>query len=142
LEEQMIAKAYVDGSYNHALGIYGAGVVLFIGEDEKPITFAKTGNNPDFVKSRNVAGEVLAATLVLAACKEVPELTELTLYYDYAGIECWVNGLWKANTKLSKGYREFAKTMPFKLLFRKVKSHSGNTFNELADSLAKKACSL
>lgn len=103
---------------------------------------SQPGNHPAFIGFRNVAGEVMAATLVIEACKRVPDLEELTLYYDYAGIECWAKGSWRANTALSRGYRDAVKDLPFKLSFRKVKAHTGDEYNEAADKLAKQACGL
>lgn len=138
----MKAKAYVDGSFNATTKVYGAGALLFIGENENPILLSQPGNHPAFAGARNVAGEVMAATLVIEACKKIPQLDELTLYYDYAGIECWPKGQWRANTELSRSYRESTKDLPFSLSFRKVKAHSGDPNNEKADILAKKACGL
>ena len=138
----MKAKAYVDGSYNASTKVYGAGAVLFLGEGADPIPLSQPGNHPAFIGSRNVAGEVMAATLVIEACKKVPDLEELTLYYDYAGIECWAKGSWRANRTLSRGYRDAVKDLPFKLSFRKVKAHTGDEYNEAADKLAKQACGL
>lgn len=138
----MNAKAYVDGSYNAATRVYGAGAVLFLGGDNKPILLSQSGNHPAFVNSRNVAGEVMAAILVIEACKRIPGLGELTIYYDYAGIECWANGNWRANTVLSREYRDAVRSLPFKISFRKVKAHSGDLNNEKADRLAKEACGL
>lgn len=138
----MKAKAYVDGSYNASTRVYGAGAVLFLGEGTEPIFLSQPGNHPAYVGSRNVAGEVMAATLVIEACKAVPSLEELTLYYDYAGIECWAKGSWRANTTLSREYKEAVKILPFRLSFRKVKAHTGDEFNEKADRLAKEACGL
>jgi len=138
----MIAKAYVDGSYNAAKKIYGSGAVLFIGDSQEPLTMSQPGNASAFLNSRNVAGEVLAAAWIIEACKAIPDLEELTLYYDYAGIECWAKGTWRANTALSRSYRDYTSNLPFKLSFRKVKAHSGDKWNDMADKLAKQACGL
>lgn len=138
----MKAKAYIDGSFNAASGTYGAGAVLFLGDAEQPIRLSQPGNNPTYAKSRNVAGEVMAALLVAEACKKVPDLEELTLFYDYAGLECWVSGIWRANTSLSQLYRDFMRGLPFKVTFKKVKAHSGDKYNEEADHLARAACGL
>lgn len=138
----MKVKAYVDGSYNASTKVYGAGAVLFLGDEENPLFLSQQGNHPAFVTARNVAGEIMAATLVIEACKRVPNIEELTLYYDYAGIECWAKGSWRANTTLSREYKEMVEGLPFKLSFRKVKAHTGDRYNEMADSLAKKACGL
>ena len=97
---------------------------------------------PQFAASRNIAGEILAVVLVVEACKKISDLEELVIYYDYAGIECWAKGLWKANTLIARTYQHSISDLPFRLSFRKVKAHSGNVYNERADSLAKAACGL
>lgn len=138
----MKAIAYVDGSYNAAAQVYGAGAVLFLDDCQKPICLSQPGNHPAFVRSRNVAGEVMAAMAVVEACKKVVYLEELTLYYDYSGIECWAKGTWAARSILAAVYKESLKDLPFRLSFRKVKAHSGDKYNDMADWLAKQACGL
>lgn len=50
-----------------------------------------SGNDPQMASMRNVAGEVLGS---MAAVKEAVAmgLTDLTIYYDYMGIEMWATG--------------------------------------------------
>ena len=56
----------------------------------------------------------------------------------------WAQGLWKANKPGTQAYaalcREAARDL--KLTFVKVKGHSGNACNDLADRLARKALGL
>ena len=47
------AVAYVDGSYQHALGKFSCGVVLFL--DGKELNLAEEYSDPDLVSMRNVA---------------------------------------------------------------------------------------
>jgi len=53
----------------------------------------------------------------------------------------WATGKWKAKTELTKKYKKlydyYSKFI--EINFSKVKAHTGNTYNELADKLAKKA---
>ena len=62
-------------------------------------------------------------------------------HYDYAGIEEWYNESWQAKTPIAMKYVEFVKDIKdkIKVNFIKVKSHSNNKYNDLADELAKKA---
>ena len=53
------AVAYVDGSYQHALGKFSCGVVLFL--DGKELNLAEEYSDPDLVSMRNVAGEIKGA---------------------------------------------------------------------------------
>jgi ribonuclease HI len=67
---------------------------------------------------------------------------KLVLYYDYAGIGNWCERLWTAKNKYSKLYVEYydKNIKPFiEVEFIKVKSHSKNTYNDMADFLAKQA---
>ena len=65
----------------------------------------------------------------------------ISVYYDYMGIEKWANGSWQANKPGTKAYA--AKIKEYKnhitIHFCKVLAHSSNTYNDMADALAKKA---
>lgn len=131
--------AYVDGSFRQGYAVYGYGVVI-VSEGKVLKTFSGTGSRRDYVTMRNVAGEVLGAVkameyAVAAGAKK------LVLYFDYQGIESWARGTWKRNNDLTRGYHEFARSIQtrLELAFEKVKGHSGDEFNELADELAKQA---
>lgn len=139
----MKVDAYIDGSFNAATGVYGAGVVLIIdGNESSPTCAAIYGNNAQLAKSRNVAGEVLAAVKAIALCIDAKVVESLTLHYDYAGIECWATGKWRANSTIAQIYLTYLQDLPFPLHFRKVAAHTGVPLNEKADALAKEACGL
>ncbi|MDD7044351.1 MAG: ribonuclease H family protein [Peptoniphilaceae bacterium] len=131
------AIAYVDGSYNIKEKIYGAGVV-FIEEDGQS-EYYKTYTD-DYYVHRNVAGEVRASELAIDIAIEKGKKA-LTIYHDYQGIASWANKEWKANNELTKSYasRVEEKRKIIKISFVKVKGHSNDKYNDLADSLAKKA---
>ena len=63
------------------------------------------------------------------------------LIYDYAGIEKWYTGKWQANSGIAVAYTTFRDQVKnkIKVNFIKVKSHSNDKYNDLADTLAKKA---
>lgn len=130
--------AYIDGSYDNENKIYGSGIVIVINKEK----FLKklAGNNTDLVELRNVAGEIEAVKYVLSYCIE-NNINEITIYYDYAGIESWATGSWKTNLEYTKNYAIFTREMMKKINvnFVKVKAHSGVYLNELADKLAKEA---
>jgi len=130
--------AYVDGSYNDVKKLYGYGIVL-INKDKK-YEFSGSDNEKDMLSMRNVSGEILGS---MRAIKEAEKLgiKEITIYYDYKGIECWATGEWKRNKKGTIAYYEFIQSMKdkIKINFVKVKAHSGVELNEIVDKLAKDA---
>ena len=66
---------------------------------------------------------------------------DLLIYYDYEGIEKWCSGEWKANKEGTIYYRQFCieAMKKINISFKKVKAHSGNKYNDMADKLAKQA---
>lgn len=132
---------YTDGSYNE--GIWGAGaVVLAEGQVIKEIS---TGGVDEF-GSRNIAGEIQAVVIALryiykqciANNTDAPEVT-VNIYHDYVGLSAWAKGEWKAKKQDSIFYqRTVGAAMKYmNIVFHKVEAHSGVTFNERADELAK-----
>ena len=133
-----IPTVYIDGSYDQASGSYSFGGVLII--DNINYQFNKKFEADEYSSSRNVAGEIKGASYIINHCVK-NNIKEINLYYDYAGIEEWYNNSWQAKTPIAMKYVEFVNSVKgkIKVNFIKVKSHSNNKYNDLADSLAKKA---
>ncbi len=132
------AVAYVDGSYNIATEQFSCGVVLFHNGAEH--TFSEAFSDPSLASMRNVAGEIKGAQKAMAYCTQ-NGIKNLDIYYDYEGIEKWCTGEWKTNKEGTIAYKQFydeiAKTVD--VSFNKVKGHSGDKYNDMADRLAKDA---
>lgn len=133
--------AYVDGSFNPTTNTYGYGVCLYVYGTE--YEFTDSGNSAEMVSMRNVAGEVLGAMCAIRNAIKIG-ITDLTIYYDYMGIEKWATGEWKRNKSGTIRYYEYVQSVKDKvnIKFVKVKAHSGNVFNDKADELAKLAVGL
>lgn len=132
-------SAFVDGSFNSKTGTFGYGVVIFTANGKSTESGCSTCE--DCVDHRNVAGEIYGA--VYAMKKAIHEDKSLLyLHFDYTGIEHWALGNWKRNNELTKRYYNYYQSIKdtLKVVFVKVEAHTGNTFNEEADKLAKAAC--
>lgn len=135
------AVAYVDGSYNAATEEYACGVVLFY--DGKTEYFSRKFADPERARMRNVAGEIEGSMCAMGYCLE-HGIEDLTIYYDYAGVELWCTRAWKANKEGTIAYRDFYERVSrqVRIRFVKVKGHSGDKYNDMADKLAKQALGL
>ncbi|VDN48514.1 RNase H [Petrocella atlantisensis] len=142
INEAGIAKAYVDGSYDHSTKRYAGGAVILIGEEE--IHINEAGDDTELATMRNVAGELLGAIRAMEWVynhKDAMGIEKLILYHDYEGIAKWATKGWQAKKKGTQQYvtlfNKYSTSYPIE--FVKVLAHSGDYYNELADQLAKKA---
>ena len=133
-ECQKATSGYSGAEFRYAFGC----VILTPAGEE----FRKSGSgcDPEGVKIRNVAGEMLGAMNAVQWAKE-HEYPAVEIRYDYEGVEKWVTGVWRAKTPLTSKYaahmQEAAEQI--KISFCKVAAHTGNHYNEEADQLAKSA---
>ena len=141
--------AFVDGSYNDKIKKYGYGAVIVLGDirNDDDLPFCKyingNGNNKDMLSMRNVAGEILGCEVAISTAIE-NEVKNITIIYDYYGIEKWATGEWKTNKKSTKAYKKFIKESKkyIDISFIKVRGHTGVQGNEIADKLAKASVGL
>lgn len=130
-------EAYVDGSYSAELGKYAYGCVII---KDGNIIHKMNGSsaNANYIEMRNVAGELEAAIQTIKwAIKN--NMKSIRIYHDYQGIASWANGEWKSNKPGTQEYVSFIDkcSSEIRIEFTKVKGHSGQKYNEMADQLAK-----
>lgn len=134
-------KAYIDGSYDAKTNRYSFGGVLIINNTE--YKFKKAYEPDEYSEARNVAGEIKGAGFIINYCVN-HDIKKVHIFFDYQGIEAWYKGDWDANSPIAKEYVKFRDKIKDKIevIFHKVKSHTNNHYNDMADILAKEALGL
>lgn len=130
--------AYVDGSFKKDTGEYSFGCVLF--HDDRIDKFNQKFPKSEYSTHRNVSGEVSGSVFAIKKAMEL-NMKEITIFYDYQGIESWATGDWKTNNNLTRDYKKFIDEIKSQIdiNFVKVKGHSNDKYNDMADELAKQA---
>lgn len=133
------AVAFSDGSYEDSVGKYSFGVVTVSPEGTER-QFSGRGENPEFLPSRNIAGEV-DGVLTAVRWAFLNGYKKIKIYHDYEGLSAWALGRWKGESPIAVYYlKEFAKYKGVvDVVFVKVKGHSNHKYNEIVDKLAKEA---
>lgn len=131
--------AYVDGSYDVKTKRYSCGVVVLHNSDII-CKISKVGPQDAAATMRNVAGEILGSRKAIEYALE-NNIKKITIVHDYAGIAMWANKEWKRNKIWTQEYAEFVENARKKcdISFHKVKGHSNDKYNDMADQLAKDA---
>lgn len=139
-EDEFVSEitAYVDGSFLKGK-VFGCGCVI-IKSGEVIAEISKAYEDEELAAMRNVAGEIKASELAMRYALD-NGYKSISIYHDYQGIASWCLGEWKTNKAGTIAYKEFYDSIKGRLrvYFVKVKGHSGDTYNDMADNLAKKA---
>ncbi len=132
------AAFYVDGSYNVKTCEYAFGAVLLM--DGNMYTFSHKYSDAESASMRNVAGEIAGASFAMKYAVKYG-IESIEIFYDYEGIEKWATGKWKTNLDKTREYALLYKKLSEQVTvkFTKVKGHSGDCYNDMADRLAKDA---
>lgn len=141
----MSAVAYVDGSYDINTRRFSYGIVFFTGArdalgNQQELHYCRAFSHSELAEMRNVAGEIMGAAQAMKIAQKLG-IGELTIYHDYEGIARWCTGEWKAKKTWTQKYRDYYKEVSrdVRISFVKVRGHSNDRYNDLADELAKKA---
>lgn len=130
--------AYVDGSYRSDTGEFSYGMVILADGPEQ--CFCQKMTDKELAQMHNVAGEIKGSEAAMQYAMD-HNIPEIVIYHDYEGIAKWCTGAWKANKEGTKAYQAFYQnaSKKVKIHFVKVKGHSNDKYNDMADQLAKKA---
>jgi viroplasmin and RNaseH domain-containing protein len=133
-----IIEIWVDGScFPQPDGSLRLGWGLLVKKNGVEIHRDKGNDIPHAAMNhRNVAGEILAILKAIQWC-QTQEISEMTIYYDYQGLESWTTGAWRAKLPFTQAYAQAVKESGLTIHWVKVKAHSGDPENDLVDQLAK-----
>lgn len=131
--EMQTIDIYVDGSFNGQ----NASWAYIVVDDNKVISQdSGTITDPELNLGWQIAGELQAVIEAIKYCKARDLAARI--FYDYAGIEYWATGSWRAKKSYTIAYAKFmAENKEYIKEFVKIKSHTGNFWNEKVDRLAK-----
>lgn len=129
---------YVDGSYNRDLNLGGYGCIV----TEKGQVLKKLGGKitiKNQKNAQNIYGEIHGSLKAMSWAKK-NGYKKVNICYDFKGIKEWAERTWKAKSPIAQKYvREVKKhKKDIKVNFIKVKAHSGDTYNDMADKVAKR----
>lgn len=132
---------FVDGSYNKEFKVYGSGVAVLSQlepSDIVPIPLIDAGY--DKWDQWNIVGELEATKLAIKNALAV-SADKVVIYHDLANIALWATGEFRAKNEYTQDYVRFIEeySKELDITFVKVKGHSGNKYNDYADSFADRA---
>lgn len=131
-------QIYTDGSCKDGIISIGLCLRTYL----KDLKFYGKFNTSAYNSLNNIAGETIAVLAGVELAIQL-KLTNISIYYDYEGIEKWFTGDWSAKTDLSIKYvgllRNLVGTNNLNIQFFKVVHHSGVEGNVIADKMASRA---
>ncbi|GAA0116882.1 ribonuclease H1 domain-containing protein [Clostridium senegalense] len=136
-----ILHIYVDGSYNSSNEKFSYGLVA-VKDDVIEYMESGASNDTSQKQIRQIAGELKATIQAVEYAKSKGE-KKIVIFHDYEGIYHHALGTWERKDVSSKKYYEtinkYINEDKIEIIFVKVDSHTGDIYNEITDSIAKKA---
>lgn len=130
--------AFVDGSYDNISKTYGSGIAVIDFENDSVKEYKKSGY--DKWDQWNIVGEIEASKYAIKLAKD-SDIRKICIYHDLKNISLWASGSWQAKNEYTQEYvryvEEYSKDVD--ITFVKVKGHSSNKYNDIADRLAREA---
>ena len=124
---------YVDGSYLE--GRVGYAMVA-VQEDVRIAEYYGPVRKKQLITARQVGGEIAAVMRALVWCRE-RGIGEVTIHHDLEALEKWACGGFRTKQAMTVAYRDFVRNSGIIIHWVKVAAHTGDTYNERADALAK-----
>ncbi|CEN82219.1 ribonuclease H1 domain-containing protein [Paraclostridium sordellii] len=130
--------AFVDGSYDRVSKTFGSGIAVLDLENDTIEEFKVAGN--DKWDQWNIVGEIEASKFAIKLGYE-KELKKICIYHDLKNIALWASGSWQAKNEYTQDYVRYVEKYSenMEITFIKVKGHSCNKYNDIADRLAREA---
>jgi len=123
---------------NYPYSIYSDGSFAFIILHNDIINYELCGKIIGGETHHQVTSELVGVVLAIKYLQS-QNITCCNLYYDFTGIKGWAAQNWRANKPLTEKYKDFMRRANVNINYIKVKSHSGDFYNDYVDKLAKKA---
>lgn len=137
--EKGFSVAFTDGSYFKEENQYSYGVIFFKDSLESKIKMCNHGDNPRYISSKNIAGELIGAINAIDYAVSLG-VQKLKIYHDYVGVANIIKGTEHPSSAVGIMYLDVYNTK-FKdiieLEFEHVGGHTNNKFNDEVDALAK-----
>ena len=130
--------AFVDGSYDRVSKTFGSGIAVIDIEKDLIQEYKTAGH--DKWDQWNIVGEIEAAKYAIKLAHD-EGLKKLCIYHDLKNISLWAAGTWQAKNEYTQSYVRFVEdySKDLSITFIKVKGHSCNKYNDIADRLAREA---
>jgi len=139
-DSECAIKLYTDGSYDKYTKRYAWAYVL-ISNDNRLVDFDAGAESASDDNMWQVSGEIKGVVNGLTQADKLG-YDSVNVDYDLVNLQKWGDDEWQAKNPETMNYKQFIGEMRdsgMKIVFTKIKSHTGNEFNEVCDMLAKRA---